>query len=219
MKMNQSDIEIMASNTHDCPNVRKAVRLLAALLEAVNAQSDGWAHWAAPSRAAEPLMDLLRGVGNIWHDTHGTISDSELRKAITPIKAMVTNQKRIQAAHGNKFEFDVEAALAENAGCAESEAQHTPLPWYKSRQNDPRDQGLVISEATGANVAVTYYGQADAEFIIRACNAHDELLAACKRLASRLQSHLASVESCDVPASDELALDEAQTAIAKAESK
>ena len=113
MDMNQSVIEMMASNNHACPNVRKGVFLLYRLMEAVNNQSDGWAYWRAPSRAAEKLMKLLRTAGNIWYDTHGTISDDDLKAAITPIKSMVTRQKRKQAEYGNSFEFDVEATLQE----------------------------------------------------------------------------------------------------------
>jgi hypothetical protein len=113
MDMNQGDIETMKGNHHDCPNVRKGVHLLYRLMEAVNNQSDGWCYWAAPSKAANKLMKLLRTAGNIWHDTHGTIGDAELKAAITPIKSMVTRQRRIQARYGNTFEFDVEGALSE----------------------------------------------------------------------------------------------------------
>ena len=42
------------------------------------------------------------------------ISDADFRKAVTPIKAMVTKQKRIQKRYGNTFNFDVDAALMEN---------------------------------------------------------------------------------------------------------
>jgi hypothetical protein len=113
MNMNQNDIEIMASCKHACPNVRQGVRLLHALMLAVNAQSDGWAYWRAPSQAADKLMKLLKTAGNIWYDTHGTITAAELKAAVTPIKAMVTRQKRIQKRYGNTFEFDVDAAMGE----------------------------------------------------------------------------------------------------------
>jgi len=113
MDMNQYDIEMMESNQHDCPNVRKGIHLLYRLMQAVNEQSDGWCYWVVPSKAANRLMKLLRTAGNVWYDTHGTIDDAELKAAITPIKAMVTRQKRIQARYGNTFEFDVEAALRE----------------------------------------------------------------------------------------------------------
>ena len=34
--------------------------------------------------------------------------------------------------------------------------KHTPGPWYAKHQTGPHNQGLIISEATGANVAVAY---------------------------------------------------------------
>lgn len=112
MFMNQYDIELMANNTHACPNVRKAVNLLNQLMLAVNRQSDGWAYWSAPSKSAEKLMQLLtEKAGNLWHNTRGTITDAELKAAVTPIKRMVTTQTKKQKQYGNTFEFDVDAAL------------------------------------------------------------------------------------------------------------
>lgn len=113
MWMNQPEIEWAAQRHHDCPNVRKGVHLLLRLMQAVNEQSDGWPYWKAPSQAADKLMELLHTAGNLDHGTHGTISAADLRKAITPIKAMVTRQKKLQAKYGNTFNFDVDAALAE----------------------------------------------------------------------------------------------------------
>lgn len=113
MNMNYNDIEAMARNRHDCPNVRKGVHLLKRLVQAVDDQSDGWAYWRAPAQSAEKLMTLLRTAGNIWYDTHGTISEADLKSAVKPIKAMVTRQKRIQVRYGNTFDFDVDAALRE----------------------------------------------------------------------------------------------------------
>lgn len=111
MFMNQYEIEMIASNNHACPNVRKGVRLLVNLMHAVNAQSDGWAYWSAPSRACDKLQELLRTVGNLWYDTHGTITAEQLKRAVTPIRAMVTRQTKLQARYGNTFTFDVDAAL------------------------------------------------------------------------------------------------------------
>jgi len=111
MFMNQSEIEWAASRQHDCPNVRKGVQLLLKLMEAVNAQSDGWAYWRAGSKATEKLVTLLKTAGNLQHGTHGKITAEALKKAITPIRSMVTFQKRRQAKFGNKFDFDVDAAL------------------------------------------------------------------------------------------------------------
>jgi hypothetical protein len=111
MFMNQVEIEWAARQQHDCPNVRKGVRLLQRLMEAVNEQSDGWAYWPAPSKAAEPLVKLLQTAGNLQHGTHGKIADADFRKAVGKIRSMVTRQAKLQAKYGNKFEFDVTAAL------------------------------------------------------------------------------------------------------------
>lgn len=111
MFMNQGEIEAAASATHSCPNVRKAVQLLLKLMRAVNDQSDGWGYWPAPSKSTEKLHELLKTTGNLDYGTHGKISDADLKKAIAPIRAMVKHQKEVQAKHGNKFDFDVDAAL------------------------------------------------------------------------------------------------------------
>lgn len=95
--------------------MRRGLRLLLALVESVNAQSDGWAYWRAPSDASDKLQRLLQSTGNLYHGSHGRITADQLKQAITPIRTMVTRQKKIQAKHGNKFDFDVDAALTQTA--------------------------------------------------------------------------------------------------------
>ena len=111
MFWNHIEVEMAASAQHDCPNVRKGVKLLKRLMESVNEQSDGWHSWPAPARSAEKLQTLLQTAGNVQHGTHGKISEADLKKAIAPIRSMVTRQKVRQAKYGNKFDFDVDAAL------------------------------------------------------------------------------------------------------------
>ena len=111
MWMNQMEIEMAAARHHECPNVRKGVRLLKKLMESVNRQSDGWAYWHAPSRSASKLQELLKTAGNLQYGTSGTITEADLKKAISPIRRMVTVQKVKQAGYGNTFDFDVDAAL------------------------------------------------------------------------------------------------------------
>lgn len=111
--MNQFDIELLAQNQHQCPNVQKAVGLLYRLLQYVNDNSDGWAYWSPPSKASQPLQQLLKDrCGNLLYHTSGTITADELKKAVAPIKRMATHQRKKQLSYGNKFEFDVQAALA-----------------------------------------------------------------------------------------------------------
>lgn len=111
MWMNQHEIEFAAQQNHACPNVRKGLKLLTRLVESVNSQSDGWPYWSAPAKSCEQLFELLKKTGNLNYGTHGTITDAELRKAITPIRRMVTFQKKKQSTYGNTFDFDVDAAL------------------------------------------------------------------------------------------------------------
>ena len=113
MFMTACEIQWAAEVEHECPNVRKGVRLLLRLMEAVNSQSDGWGCWAPPSNSARKLVGLLRTAGNLPRGTHGTVSDADFKRAVSPIKAMATRQKRIQAKYGNTFDFDVDAALHE----------------------------------------------------------------------------------------------------------
>jgi len=113
MWMNELEIAMASRAQHECPNVRRGIRLLYRLMEAVNRQSDGWPYWHAPAKAADRLMELLQTAGRLEYGTRGRITEAQLRKAITPIKAMVTRQKRIQAKYGNTFEFDVAEALKE----------------------------------------------------------------------------------------------------------
>lgn len=108
MFMNQSEIEDIASRRHACPNVRKGVKLMQELMQAVNDQSDGWAYWTPPSKSCEKLQALLATAGNLHHGTNGTITDAQLKAAISPIRSMVTTQKT-----RNSFKFDVDAALQE----------------------------------------------------------------------------------------------------------
>lgn len=112
--MNQAEIEFAARQSHACPNVRKGAHLLLRFMQSINEQSDGWAYWPKGRQAAAKLIALLKTAGNIMYPTHGTISNADLIKAITPIRSMVTRQKRIQKErYGNMFNFDVDAALKE----------------------------------------------------------------------------------------------------------
>jgi len=65
-------------------------------------------------------------------------------------------------------------------------SEHAALPWSSCREVKPPhpDQGVVIRsdadtcDGVGSIVAPRVWGDANAAFIVRACNAHDELVAA-----------------------------------------
>jgi hypothetical protein len=121
--MNQWEIEAALAAKHACPNVRKGVRLLQALMRAANAQSDGWAYWNKPSNAAEKLQALLETAGKLnglsrlplSYGTNATITDAQLKQAVAPIRAMITRHNRQQEEKGrsDRFIFDVDAAMEE----------------------------------------------------------------------------------------------------------
>lgn len=96
---------------------------------------------------------------------------------------------------------------------------HTPGPWGGRLQGGPYDQGLIISEATGANVAVVYNGPADTDLLAAA----PDLLAAlelCRaELAAIWDYEQQNQIDPDEPNSTREALDAAEAAIAKAEGR
>ena len=110
--MGQHEIEQSAAAKHKCPNVQKGLKLLLALVHAVNSQSDGWAYWAAPSNSCLRLITLLKSTGRLTMGSQLAITDADLKKAVAPIRSMVTHQRKQQAKYGNTFDFDVDAALA-----------------------------------------------------------------------------------------------------------
>lgn len=91
--------------------------------------------------------------------------------------------------------------------------QHTPTPWNHSN-------GTVVFDGNDRKVAATYankgYGieideaQSNAAFIVRACNAHDELVAALRACVEEMSAY----EYADEGISGEL-IRNARAALAK----
>ena len=106
-----------------------------------------------------------------------------------------------------------------------SKAKHTPLPWklWPAAKGDDGGSGrpMITDESGAAGVAqfiqrIREYDRlypkeaaANAEFVVRACNAHYDLLAACK----------AMVRTGKAPADIDAAYDLMRAAIAKAEGR
>lgn len=98
-----------------------------------------------------------------------------------------------------------------------SDATHTPLPWAVSSlpsawateiaRGDPRGP-IILFPSAAASLSVGER-QANAAFVVRACNAHYDLLAACK----------AMVRTGKAPADIDAAYDLMRAAIAKAEGR
>jgi hypothetical protein len=95
MWMSEYEIEEMLRFTaiHELPVARRGAEVLARLMGWTNTVSDGWPYWAKPSRSAAKLMTLLDTTYRAhYRGGHGDISEEDLKKAITPIKAFLTRQ-------------------------------------------------------------------------------------------------------------------------------
>ena len=103
----------------------------------------------------------------------------------------------------------------------EQRAEHTAGPWGIRHYNSP--SGVCYQIAIGLRELPRLSGCATInrpdktdEANARLIAAAPELLAACERLLCRLNHFTEKVESCDLSASDELAMEEASAAISKA---
>lgn len=72
------------------PNLARAAVNLERLMYWTNSVSDGWCYWPKPCRSASKLIDLLES-RRYSHDDDITLT--ELRKALSPIKSMLTRAR------------------------------------------------------------------------------------------------------------------------------
>jgi hypothetical protein len=91
--MNEYEVSDRQAFYRDHPVLGPATRTLANLVDAANANSDGWCYWPKPARAASKLMDLIErdGTAHYYFDEHRADATlAELRKTYAPIKAFRT---------------------------------------------------------------------------------------------------------------------------------
>lgn len=95
MFMNEYEIDEAAARHRDHPILGPATRTLRNLMEATNQNSDGWAYWPKPCRAAKNLQVFIQGdpPRNYRFDTEREDATKEgLAKAYRPLKAFRTRQ-------------------------------------------------------------------------------------------------------------------------------
>jgi hypothetical protein len=98
--MNEYDIEdaLRRANPDTEPVFTEAVITLANLAAWTNANSDGWAYWPKPCRAAKSLQEAIQAHlayerSEYRHPREGAeITAATLKKALSPIKAFLTRQ-------------------------------------------------------------------------------------------------------------------------------
>ena len=93
--MNDMEIDDMAIRYRNHPVLGPATRTLAGLRDAANRNSDGWAYWPKPARAAEQLMRLIEGDDPRlrWNNQRADATKEKLKRAYVPVRAFRTRSK------------------------------------------------------------------------------------------------------------------------------
>src|SRR5262245_33776887 len=90
--MNAWDIDRAVIEFQDHPVLGPATLTIRNLMDWTNQNSDGWAYWPKPCRAAKRLIDLIERDGT-WEARYGDRSDAtveEYRAALRPVKSFRT---------------------------------------------------------------------------------------------------------------------------------
>jgi hypothetical protein len=104
MFMNEFDVEETLARTatevEEVPNLYAAARVLHALMEWTNANSDGWPYWKKPQQAASRIVEVFGDRDyalRFGYDRQGKpltdITEAELLRLYVPVKAFLTKQK------------------------------------------------------------------------------------------------------------------------------
>lgn len=77
------------------PNRARLAVLVNNLADWTNENSDGWAYWAPPLKAAQRAIALVESTTNAANDEQERhdATDAEVAAAVRPIKAFLTRQK------------------------------------------------------------------------------------------------------------------------------
>lgn len=96
MKMNEYDIDRALDVVRQyAPEFFPYVKYLSDWRDVINQNSDGWAYWAAGTRPASNLEELVTRLMSSIVGAHGAVAPSvrEFDKALTPIKSFATRRK------------------------------------------------------------------------------------------------------------------------------
>ena len=91
--MNTYEIEEALRRYADHPVLSNATKQLAELEQWTNRNSDGWAYWPKPCRAARRLQELIGTTREYFDDPERPdATEARYREALRPIKAFRTRQ-------------------------------------------------------------------------------------------------------------------------------
>lgn len=89
--LNEDEVAEALVRFADDPILSRATRTLSSLVIATNANSDGWAYWPKPSRAAARLQELISDNTTRYYQGKSVeASVEQYRKALGPIKSFRT---------------------------------------------------------------------------------------------------------------------------------
>jgi hypothetical protein len=90
--MNGWEIEDARARYADHAVLGPATQTLANLRDCADSNSDGWAYWPKPTRAARKLMEMIEPSDYPWRfdDERKDVTVAKLRQAYAPIKAFRT---------------------------------------------------------------------------------------------------------------------------------
>ena len=85
--MNEYDVQDAINRLQSAPNLHRGAQVLRRLVDWTNSNSDGWAYWPKPVRAAKSLQELLQAADRF---DPRDVTEADLNKALRPIKAFLT---------------------------------------------------------------------------------------------------------------------------------
>lgn len=90
--MNEHEVEDAAYRFEDHEILGPATRTLQNLVDVTNRNSDGWAYWPKPCRAAAKLQELIVRDGTYQYHSGGRpdVTVAEYKRALVPLKAFRT---------------------------------------------------------------------------------------------------------------------------------
>jgi hypothetical protein len=92
--MNEDDIDEAVRRYEPGSNRAYLTAVVSALRDWTNGNSDGWAYWSKPYRAANRAMALIEST--TWEETmrreQEDATDAEVAAALRPIKAFLTRE-------------------------------------------------------------------------------------------------------------------------------
>lgn len=93
--MNEWDVQDAVRDFGHDPVLGPLARTLGNLMDWANHNSDGWAYWPKPARAANKAMEILSAAKTQYYRmdfSYVEPTPADVRKALAPIKAFRTRQ-------------------------------------------------------------------------------------------------------------------------------